>query len=99
MGPARSLSRAVLGGALWGGLAGLISACANSDGMALSKPEAVESLEIPKVPVPAENGPKLASIADMTVVLERPARNAKQIGYLHAGDRVARAAAPYSKEG
>jgi len=98
MGPARSFARAALGNALWGGLS-LVVACANHDGVALSKPESAESVAIPKVPMPAENGPKLASIADMTAVLERPARNAKQIGYMHAGDRVARANEPYSKEG
>jgi hypothetical protein len=55
--------------------------------------------EIPNVPVPPENGPPLASIADMTPVLERPARDARRLGYLHAGSRVVRAAEPYSKEG
>src|SRR5262245_4181274 len=70
--------------------------CASKDEVALSKPAPVE---IPKVPVPSENGPKLASIADLTPVLERPAPGARQLGYLHAGARVARAEQPYSREG
>jgi hypothetical protein len=73
-------------------------ACANRSDVALSKQHAT-STEIPKVPVPPENGPKLAAIADMTSVLERPALGARAVGYLHAGDRVARAAEPYSREG
>src|SRR6185369_4159180 len=99
MGPARTFARGVLGDALWGVLAIVAAACANHDGVALSKPGAAESQEIPKVPVPSASGPKLASIADLTAVLERPSRNAKQIGYMHAGDRVSRASEPYTKEG
>jgi hypothetical protein len=72
--------------------------CANRDDVSLSK-QRETSAEIPKVPVPPENGPKLASIADLTPVLERPATGARRIGYLHAGDRVARAAQPFSREG
>jgi len=56
------------------------------------------SNDIPKVPVPAEHGPKLASIADLTPVLERPARDGRRIGYLHAGARVSRAEKPYTRE-
>ncbi len=81
-----------------GALAGA-AGCANHDGVALSKPDQQGSLEIPKLAMPPANGPKLAAIADLTAVVERPARNAKQIGYLHAGSRVARATEPYSKEG
>lgn len=54
--------------------------------------------DIPQVSVP-ENGPPLGSIADMTPVMERPARDARRIGYLHAGSRVVRAAEPYGKQG
>jgi len=35
----------------------------------------------------------------VTPVLERPATGARQLGYLHAGGRVARAAEPYSRRG
>ena len=75
------------------------ASCANHDDLSLSKQRDVVSNEIPKVPVPPENGPKLASIADLTPVYERPATSARRIGYLHAGDRVSRAAEPYSREG
>jgi hypothetical protein len=73
-------------------------ACANAnqDGVALSKATAVE---IPKVSVPPEHGPKLASVADLTPILDRPGAGAKKLGYLHAGGRVARAEKPYSREG
>jgi hypothetical protein len=73
-------------------------ACANAnqDGVALSK---ATSIEIPKVPVPPEHGPKLASVADLTPVLDRPGAGAKKLGYLHAGGRVARAEQPFSREG
>jgi len=54
---------------------------------------------IPNVPVPPESNPPIAAIADLAPVLERPAANARPIGYLHAGSRVARALEPYSKEG
>jgi hypothetical protein len=73
-------------------------ACANAndDGVALSKATAIE---IPKVPTPPEHGPKLASVADLTPVLDRPGAGAKRLGYLHAGGRVARAEQPFSKDG
>src|SRR5689334_2094098 len=97
MGSARTLRRYGAGCAATAALVAL--GCANHDGVSLSKQEEQAPTEIPKVPVPPENGPKLASIADMTPVLERPAPGARQIGYLHAGDRVARAAEPYSRAG
>jgi hypothetical protein len=73
-------------------------ACANAndDGVALSKSVGIE---IPKVPVPSEHGPKLASVADHTPIFDRPSPKAKKLGYLHAGGRVARAEQPYSREG
>ena len=43
------------------------------------------------VPVPAADGPRLASIDKVTPVYERPATDAPQIGYLRAGASVARA--------
>jgi hypothetical protein len=73
----------------------LLAGCTGTPDAPLSKKA---SNEIPKVPVPAEHGPKLASIADLTPVLERPARDARRIGYLHAGARVSRAEKPYSRE-
>jgi hypothetical protein len=73
----------------------LLVGCTSAPDAPLSKKA---SNEIPKVPVPAEHGPKLASIADLTPVLERPARDARRIGYLHAGARVSRAEKPYTRE-
>ncbi|MEB2312626.1 MAG: L,D-transpeptidase [Sorangiineae bacterium] len=54
---------------------------------------------IPKVPVPPADGPPLGSIANLTPVRERPAKDARQLGYLHAGAKVARADKPYDDEG
>lgn len=77
------------------GLALLVS-CTGSPEVDLSKRA---SKDIPKVPVPAEHGPKLASIADLTPVLERPGSDSRRLGYLHAGARVSRAEEPYGREG
>jgi len=77
----------------------LLSACGtHQDGPSLSK-AATEDESIPKVPEPAATGPKLGAVANITPVLERPAVGARQLGYLHAGARVARAAEPYSRRG
>lgn len=46
---------------------------------------------------PPEDGPKLGAIANVTPVLERPTRTAREIGYLHAGARVTRSAEPITK--
>ncbi|HEV8245483.1 MAG TPA: L,D-transpeptidase [Polyangiaceae bacterium] len=78
------------------GLAGLAGCSNSSHDPKLAKQEASEA--IPNVPVPAEGNPPIASIADMTVVLERPAPGARVLGYLHAGSRVARANEPYSRK-
>lgn len=72
------------------------ASCKTQEGIPLSKQDPGV---IPRVPVPTENGPKLASIADSTPVFERPAANAPRLGYLHAGGRVSRAEQPYSKDG
>lgn len=53
----------------------------------------------PSVPVPPADGPKLGSVADLTPIFERPATGTPELGYLHAGALVARAAEPYSKDG
>jgi len=78
----------------------LLGACSShrDDGPSLSK-TAAEDESIPNVPEPAANGPKLGAVANITPVLERPASGARQLGYLHAGARVARAAEPYSRRG
>ncbi len=66
------------------------------DGPSLSK---AASTAIPQVPEPPADGPKLGSIANLTPIRERPAKDAKEIGYLHAGAKVARADKPFSKDG
>jgi len=77
----------------------LLSACgSHHDGPSLSK-VATEDENIPNLPEPAANGPQLGAVANITPVLERPANGARQLGYLHAGARVARAAEPYSRRG
>jgi hypothetical protein len=81
--------------------AALVGAAAGCKGQKSAPPLAkpATSGEIPRVPVPPADGPKLGALADVTPILERPAVGSKQIGYLHAGGQVARAAEPYSKEG
>lgn len=77
----------------------LLAACgSHQDGPTLSK-ATTEDESIPNLPEPPANGPKLGAVANITPVLERPAAGARQIGYLHAGARVARAAEPYSRRG
>lgn len=80
-------------------LLAISAGCSQGDeAPALSKP-ALDDGEIPQVPVPPANGPKLGAVADVVPVLERPAQTGRQIGYLHAGALVARAEEPFSKEG
>lgn len=85
-----------------GALALVVSAgalgCSNKhqdDLPALSK---TEEVEIPSVPVPPANGPKLGAVAEVTPVMDRPSTTGKQLGYLHAGALVARAEKPYSTD-
>lgn len=59
---------------------------------------APEEIDIGSIPVPPADGPKLAGTADVTPVLERPRAGAPQVGYLHAGAMVARAAEPLSRQ-
>lgn len=67
----------------------------SGDAPALSRGE---SLEVPSVPVPPPDGPRLGAIAHTTPVREAPSRQARLVGYLHAGATVARAVEPYSNE-
>ena len=47
---------------------------------------------------PSPNGPKLGALADLTPVYDKPSRDSRRIGWLHAGAQVARAAQPTSKQ-
>jgi hypothetical protein len=77
-------------------LVGGVWACSKDpEDPALSK----KTHEIPVVASPPANGPKLGALAEITPILERPAKDAPQLGYLHAGAKVARAEEPYSLEG
>ena len=79
------------------GLAALSACGSRPSDPELSKPASDEG--IPNVPEPAASGPKLGAVANVTPVLERPALGARELGYLHAGARVARAQEPYSRRG
>ncbi len=71
-------------------------ACGKSEGgISLNKGEA---LEIPNVPVPPADGPRLGAIAHTTPVREAPSREGRLLGYLHAGATVARAEKPYGTD-
>jgi hypothetical protein len=81
-------------------VAGLLVACGHRGAgeKQLSKAED-ENVPIPVVPEPPENGPRLGAIANVAPILDRPSKKGTQIGYLHAGETVARAAQPFSKLG
>lgn len=51
------------------------------------------------IPVPPEDGPRLAPLALITPILETPSPSAKPIGYLRLGATVARSEEPVSREG
>lgn len=51
------------------------------------------------VPVPPEDGPRLAALSLITPIQETPSRSSKSIGYLRLGASVARSAEPVGKEG
>jgi hypothetical protein len=84
-----------LAAALW---AAVLAGCdETAESPALSKSESAEQpAELP--PVPAD-GPKLGALADVTPVLKQPSPDATQIGYLHAGGKVARTEEPFSTDG
>ncbi len=51
------------------------------------------------VPVPPEDGPRLAPLALLTPIHEAPNRTSKPIGYLRLGAQVARSEEPVGREG
>ncbi|HEX6277752.1 MAG TPA: L,D-transpeptidase [Polyangiaceae bacterium] len=88
------------------GLVTLIGGCARGEGEAdpalvKVRPEnggpALAVHDWSKIPVPAENGPKLAPIAMTVPVRAQPGATAEAIGYLRVGARVPRSAEPVSE--
>ena len=73
----------------------------NDPGAAKVKPEnggtQVEEEDWSNVPVPPEDGPKLAPVAMVVPVLPKPDKQAAPIGYLRVGARVSRSADPVSR--
>lgn len=73
----------------------------NDPASAKLKPEnggaKVEEEDWSHVPVPAEDGPKLAPIAMTVPVHPKPDKHSEPIGYLRVGARVSRSAEPVSK--
>jgi hypothetical protein len=59
--------------------------------------KADDDANVAALPPPPENGPKLGAIANIAPILERPSRNAKTIGSLHAGALVVRSATSVRK--
>jgi hypothetical protein len=74
---------------------GALACSTSGDDAALSKLS--EEDDGPSVPAPPESGPKLGSIANLTPIRERPRAGAAEIGYLHAGARIARSTDPVKK--
>lgn len=71
---------------------------------ALHAKAADEALELAKrdwshVPVPPEDGPRLAALALVTPIYEVPQVSSTPIGYLRIGDTVARSGQPVSRDG
>ena len=88
---------AVAFGAVLG--AALAAACGTrAPGPSLEKTDD-ENVEIPNVPPPPADGPRLGAVANTVTVYDRPSRRGKELGELHAGATVARAAAPLAKAG
>jgi hypothetical protein len=90
--------------------AGLASACGtkaslgSSGGPALlhAKPEsggAVVAAPAEAIPVPPEDGPKLAPTAMVVPILAAPSRGSQAIGYLRLGSKVSRSKEPVGREG
>lgn len=87
-------------------LAGLLAGCEQgaellaeeAPAMALSRPEnggpKVEADPWELVPVPAEDGPRIAPVAMKVPVYAKPDRHTDPIGYLRVGARVARSVKP-----
>ena len=74
----------------------LFACSTNGDDAALSK-LSEEDDGLTSLPPPPENGPKLGSIANLTPIRERPRTASPEIGYLHAGARIARSEEPVKK--
>ncbi len=47
---------------------------------------------------PPQNGPKLGALADLAPIFEKPQRESRRIGWLHAGAQVPRSTQPVSKQ-
>jgi hypothetical protein len=75
-------------------LALLAAGCNGSDNTG----ESGETVNMAEVPVPAPDGPKLASVDKSTPIFERPTPSAPTIGRMRAGAMVARAQEPLSKD-
>ncbi len=74
-----------------------VTSCQRNPGDdALSKADEDEA-HLPNFPPPPANGPKLGVLANATPILERPSKNARSIGALHAGALVTRGAKPVRK--
>src|ERR1700690_489585 len=47
---------------------------------------------------PSQNGPKLGALAEFAPIFEKPQRESRRIGWLHAGGQVPRSTQPGSKQ-
>jgi hypothetical protein len=73
--------------------------CAGShDDPAVAKP-AKKEIDLASIPVPPADGPRIAAIAPVVAVVDKPAKDAKTLGYLRAGATLARSKDPVTSEG
>lgn len=80
-------------------LAVVVGCRRDGGGAKLEKSEEAELPPVPVVPVPDENGPRLGAVASIVPVFDRPSKRGTRLGYLHAGETVARATTAFSTKG
>jgi hypothetical protein len=95
----RRLAWPLPGAALLIALGGLALGCRGTEDAPKLAKTVAAPLDLSSVPVPPADGPRLGATAEITPVLARPDEKSEQIGYLHAGAQVARAAEPIATDG
>ncbi|HEX4341400.1 MAG TPA: L,D-transpeptidase [Polyangiaceae bacterium] len=77
----------------------LTTSCDRGGGPGLEKADDDVDIPIPDVPEPPADGPKIGALSDVTPILDRPSRRGTRLGYIHAGEKLVRAAEPISVRG
>lgn len=80
-------------------LGALVGACATRDPAPSLERTDDENVAVPDIPPPPADGPRLGAVAHTVPVYDRPSRRGRELGELHAGATVARAATPVARKG